>query len=435
MMGNERRSSIVPTDVAIALLVAAATQVAQGQSITVIATNANVGGISRDGETVFGSIDVGAGARQPYRWTAAAGLQLLTGLGGPANSINDCSATAATAVGSSNVLLVGDRPVIWGAGGEPLDLGVLPVHQQSPGAFGMATGVSGDGLIVSGWSTPESSVLARAFRWTASEGMINLGILPSEPNNQWSYAYGLSADGSTIVGASSVLLGHTHAFRWTQALGMQDLGVLPGAIFSEASSASLDGSVIVGRCSYPVPGGCCRVMSAFRWAPEIGMRDLGSLSSGPDAFALASDVSDDGQVVVGASGRWGVTSSAFLWHPAQGMVALRTHLIQRGVDLAGWTEFFDYPKISGNGRFIAGAGLYNGATTAFVADIGELPPPPPVCGVADFFRDYNVNGADLGILLSQWGPSTAVTVADLNDDGMVDGADLGVFLSLWGPCP
>jgi hypothetical protein len=59
----------------------------------------------------------------------------------------------------------------------------------------------------------------------------------------------------------------------------------------------------------------------------------------------------------------------------------------------------------------------------------------PTCVDADIFRDFNVNGADLGILLSQWGPNTPLTRSDLNRDGVVDGSDLGIFLSFWGPCP
>jgi hypothetical protein len=57
------------------------------------------------------------------------------------------------------------------------------------------------------------------------------------------------------------------------------------------------------------------------------------------------------------------------------------------------------------------------------------------CRDADFFRDRFVNGADLGILLIQWGPIGEYTVSDLNRDGTVDANDLGVFLSFWGPCP
>jgi alpha-tubulin suppressor-like RCC1 family protein len=55
--------------------------------------------------------------------------------------------------------------------------------------------------------------------------------------------------------------------------------------------------------------------------------------------------------------------------------------------------------------------------------------------IADLFVDLQVNGADLGALLSQWGPASAGTVSDLNRDGNVDGADLGYLLASWGPCP
>jgi hypothetical protein len=61
---------------------------------------------------------------------------------------------------------------------------------------------------------------------------------------------------------------------------------------------------------------------------------------------------------------------------------------------------------------------------------------PNVCEcVCDVFRDFNVNGIDLGILLGQWGPANQFTVTDFNGDGSVDGSDLGQLLAAWGPCP
>jgi len=54
--------------------------------------------------------------------------------------------------------------------------------------------------------------------------------------------------------------------------------------------------------------------------------------------------------------------------------------------------------------------------------------------LADLFVDGNVNGADLGILLAQWGDAPAGTVSDLNRDGRVSGADLGYLLNAWGLC-
>ncbi|MHC4976917.1 MAG: hypothetical protein ACYTF7_09985 [Planctomycetota bacterium] len=51
--------------------------------------------------------------------------------------------------------------------------------------------------------------------------------------------------------------------------------------------------------------------------------------------------------------------------------------------------------------------------------------------VGDFNGDGFVNGADLGLLLANWGLAGA---ADLNGDGTTNGADLGLLLAAWGEC-
>lgn len=51
---------------------------------------------------------------------------------------------------------------------------------------------------------------------------------------------------------------------------------------------------------------------------------------------------------------------------------------------------------------------------------------------ADLSHDGLVDGADLTMLMAQWGPATPSTVADLNDDGAVNGGDLSVLLGGWG---
>jgi hypothetical protein len=47
--------------------------------------------------------------------------------------------------------------------------------------------------------------------------------------------------------------------------------------------------------------------------------------------------------------------------------------------------------------------------------------------------DSKVDGADMGILLAEWGSSRSV--ADISRDGTVDGADLGLLLGAFGDCP
>lgn len=50
---------------------------------------------------------------------------------------------------------------------------------------------------------------------------------------------------------------------------------------------------------------------------------------------------------------------------------------------------------------------------------------------ADLNGDGDVDGADLGVLLSNWGTGGA---GDLDGSGAVDGADLGQLLAEWGDC-
>lgn len=62
----------------------------------------------------------------------------------------------------------------------------------------------------------------------------------------------------------------------------------------------------------------------------------------------------------------------------------------------------------------------------------------PNCCPADLDGDGAVDGADLGILLADWGNCVGCK-SDINGDsavgGTVDGGDLGLLLAAWGPCP
>jgi probable HAF family extracellular repeat protein len=55
--------------------------------------------------------------------------------------------------------------------------------------------------------------------------MADLGIMPGGAN---AMAYGVSADGTVIVGAADNGAGNTRAFRWTKTYGMVDIGIAGG---------------------------------------------------------------------------------------------------------------------------------------------------------------------------------------------------------------
>jgi hypothetical protein len=80
------------------------------------------------------------------------------------------------------------------------------------------------------------------------------------------------------------------------------------------------------------------------------------------------------------------------------------------------------------GTYIVGVGGY-AAGNAGTGLLTVLGPEDPDCP-GDFNGDGVVDGADLTILLGDWGGSAA----DLNGDGLVDGADLTILLGNWGDC-
>jgi probable HAF family extracellular repeat protein len=180
--------------------------------------------------------------------------------------------------------------------------------------------------------------------------MQDLGTLGGNSSEAW----GVSADGSVVVGWAYNAAWQTRAFRWTAAGGMQDLGTLGGGS-SGAHGVSADGSVVVGW-AWNAAG----QYRAFRWTAAGGMQDLGTLGGGR---STAHGVSADGSVVVGGAENAEGQPRAFRWTAAGGMEDLNityAHLLTNGSELR-----IAY-AVSPDGRYIVGSG-YNAATERFEA--------------------------------------------------------------------
>ena len=218
----------------------------------------------------------------------------------------------------------------WTPGGGMAGLAPLSGYVDST-----AYGVSADGTTIVGFDRTGGGA-AQAFRWTQSGGMVGLGYLGSSAST----AMDVSRDGSVIVGYAGTSSG-MRAFRWTQAGGMASLGTLAGDLQSYAYGISTDSSTIVGE-SDPTSA----TAQAMRWTQAGGMVGLGRLPG--DTFSQAFAASSDGSVIVGISG----TSStgpggreAFRWTQSQGMLSL---------------GLLDAYAVSGDGSVVAGD-ISNGA--------------------------------------------------------------------------
>jgi probable HAF family extracellular repeat protein len=255
--------------------------------------------------------------------------------------------------------------------------------------------ISADGSTIVGWSDSVSG--AQAFRWTASGGMQSLGDLPG--GDFESVASAVSADGAVIAGWS-LSAGGYQAFRWTQETGMQGLGDIPGGSFeSFANGISDDGSTIVGDGTNS--GG---YTEAFRWTAATGLQSLGYLENSTKIHGAATAVSANGSIIVGWSGKNDGTTEAFRWTEADGM---------QGIGALPSGEFFPYSAaadVSADGSVIVGDSHTADGSEAFrwtsstgMQPLGDLPG-------GDVISDATSVAPDGAIIIGSARPDVSVIV-------------------------
>lgn len=299
--------------------------------------------VSARGSAVAANVDMATG----YRWTSSGLVDIGTPRGAYATSAEDISSHGSVMVGSIFFSFPEEtaRAHRWTASGGLQDLGVLP-----GGVASVGSGVSGDGNCVTGYSFDENFNTI-AFRWTPGGGMVSLGTLPGGWTSE---GRKVSRDGSTIIGMAGTPEGD-RAFVWTQSGGMGDLGLLsPDDGSSSAYGVSGDGTVVAGFSG----------ANAVIWTNGI-VQEIGGLPNATNSIAYT--LSDDGSVVGGYS-FFGFEATATLWSQSLGTVDLNTYLPTLGVDLTGWE--LDYTRdISADGTTIVGEGLFNGEPRGWVVKL------------------------------------------------------------------
>jgi len=313
--------------------------------------------VSADGRIAVGGANGGSPDETVFIWAKGMGTVEIGGLGTPSIS-KDGTTIAADARGADGVTTA----ALWEGGTTWRNLGGVP--GGAPGAdfrgesLSSAWGISGDGSVVVGLAwLPRFQ--AHAFRWEESTGMVDLGSLNEAKNSR---ANIVNDDGSIVAGWDEALDGFWRGALWTngEEMLLDPLGQL-GEIFDINS----DGTVISGTGT---PG----TRNAYLWIMKDGMpevTDLGHLpDTAPEPVGLARAVSEDGRVVVGMSGFRNLR--AFIWTREMGMKRLRAYLIELGATgLEGW-RLEIAQAMSVDGSVIVGHGLSpQGYIDGFVATV------------------------------------------------------------------
>lgn len=314
-------------------------------------------GVSGDGLVVVGSSDAlpisGSPIREAFRWTQSVGLVGLGDLPGGEflSAARSASYDGSVIVGSARSTS-GEEAFRW----------TTATGMVGFGTRSEANDVSADGSIVVGWKEGLSNF--EAFRWTETTGMVGLGTVDGAVQ---SFAEAVSADGEIVVGRTN-----TEGFRWTEATAMEGLGDLGGSLpfpVSEGYGISADGSVIVGGARNSMGKD-----EAFLWTEVGGMEGLGILPS--QDFNASSDASADGSVIVGLPSIF-IGGEAFIWDESDGLRPLKVVLENDfGLDLSGW-DLIAATGISDDGNIIVGYGTNpDGFTEGWVANTSVVPIPP-----------------------------------------------------------
>jgi uncharacterized membrane protein len=225
---------------------------------------------SADGSTIVGSGENynPEGTYGAFRWTEAGGGVWLGGLlGNGGSEAFAVSGDGERVVGRAGSAFANPEAFLSIGGFAPFGLGCLTdQHPEST-----AWGISLDGTTIVGWSS--SSIGYEPFVRTNGGSMFGLGRPPNTPSYGVGSAYAVSANGLSVVGSTPFGTHGSRAFRWTAAQGeWTDLNdsppTTPPGIFanagSYASAVSPDGSVIIG--------GVGDVADAFIWDTRYGMR-------------------------------------------------------------------------------------------------------------------------------------------------------------------
>lgn len=326
---------------ALGLLTLAPLALGNGNGFVNLGTNLTAYAVSENGDVV-----AGYDATQYFLWTTSSGVQAIGGTspqsgsaGGKPSLSFDGTRLSGTVLNTAlNQQQIGLYDVVTGTW---LPLGGLGAVIDGSASSGW--GISGDGstLVGLGWIP---GAQAHAITWRQDTGIVDLGT--TVPNRS-TRANAADLDGDTVVGWQDNTTGFRQAAVWVN--GVQTLIDIAGSPLSEAGAVSADGTWVVGN------GSGSNGFQPWRWSATTGAQSLGHLN--PAWRGAATAISADGSVIVGYDRPFpgpATFGRGFVWTEATGMLDLTDLAIAQGIDLGGAVLALPL-AISADGRTIVGS--------------------------------------------------------------------------------
>jgi uncharacterized membrane protein len=270
-----------------------------------------------------------------------------------------------------------------------------------------------------------SGCAASGFAWDSATDAIKL--MPTKYFYKRTRANDISDDGTVVAGWNDDYNGWRQGCVWVKnssgnyiATVLTD-GLATPTKLAEANVVSGNGVWVAGLGRSGTDGG-----APWRWSAATGYQSLGVQPVAGRGGSTA--VNADGTKILCYMGAAAAFGEGYIWIQGRGYVALEDYAAEFGVTMPEGVRLALPLGISADELTITGTARGPFGTSPFVLD---LHPTAGSC-LADLNGDGGVTGADLGILLGDWGQATA---SDIDGNGVVDGADLGRLLGAWGPCP